>query len=171
MEVAVIRPENDFKIVPDISIEEIEWNFGSGTLRGDNYVLLQYTNNSKYVINSFELRFIEKPSVTKEEKEQFYSDIQKAQGFDDDYMKKLIKSDEQLGNKISLYGTSTETLNPGDTSEKVECYYFGGWGSKNVLHSDLVIPEKAEIQYTKDNTEYTLYYNFESKSYDVEENK
>ena len=67
-----------------------------------------------------------------------------------------------------MYGKSSNALNPGETSEKIKCYYYGGWTSKNVLHSDLVTPEIAEIEYTKDNIEYILYYNFESESYDVE---
>ena len=43
---------NNFTVVPDIKIEDIDWKVGAGTLKGQNYVLLQYTNNSQYVINS-----------------------------------------------------------------------------------------------------------------------
>lgn len=162
--------ENNFTIVPDIKIEEIDWKVGSGTLKGQNYVLLQYTNNSQYVINSFELKFTEKSSISEAEKEEFYDDIQASQGFDDEYFTKWKESKKQLNEPITMYGNSSNALNPGETSEKIKCYYYGGWNSKNVLHSNLVTPEIAEIEYTKDNVEYILYYNFESKSYDVEKN-
>lgn len=159
----------DFTIVPDIKIEEIDWKVGSGTIKGENYVLLQFTNNSQYVINSFNLKFTEKSSVSETEKEEFYDDIQESQGFDDEYMNKWKESKKQLDEPITMYGRTEDAVNPSETSQKIKCYYYGGWSSKNVLHSDLVTPEIAEIEYVKDDINYTLYYNFESKSYDVEE--
>ncbi|MBQ8901754.1 MAG: hypothetical protein IJY87_01645 [Bacilli bacterium] len=159
---------DNFAIVPDIKIEDIDWKVGAGTLNGQNYVLLQYTNNSQYVINSFELKFTEKSSVSETEKDKFYDDIQASQGFDDEYFNEWKDTKKQLNESITMYGKSSDVLNPGETSEKIKCYYYGGWTSKNVLHSDLVTPEIAEIEYTKDNVEYILYYSFESESYDVE---
>ena len=159
---------NDFAVIPDIKIEEIDWNVGSGSSNGSNYVLLQYTNNSQYIINGFKLNFIEKSSLSEKEKEEFYSDIQKSQGFDDEYFNKWKESKEQLKEPITMYCNSSDELKSGETSEKIKCFYYGGWNSKNVLHSDLVTPEKAEIKYTKDDNTSIIYYNFDSKLYDVE---
>lgn len=168
-EQASSNQNNDSAFISDIKIEEIDWNVGSGSLNGANYVLLQYTNNSQYIINGFKLNFIEKSSISEKEKEEFYSDIQKSQGFDDEYFNKWKESKEQLKEPITMYCNSSDELNPGETSEKIKCFYYGGWNSKNVLHSDLVTPEKAEIKYIKDDNTLILYYNFESKLYDVEE--
>lgn len=156
------------KFVPDIKIEDIEWSVGSGTVKGKNYVLLEFTNNSQYVITSFELEFTEKSKVSKEDKDAFYDDIQKSQGLDDEYMQGFIESKELLKQPITMYGKCEEEVGVGLTSSKVKCYYYGGWSSRDVLHSDLLTPEIATIEYIKDGIKHTLYYNFESEMYDVE---
>lgn len=160
---------NSNTIVSDIKIEEINWSVGPGTVKGENYIVMEFVNNSKYTINSFELKFTEKASVLEEEKDRFYSDIQQSQGFDDDYMTKFKESKKQLNQPITMYGKSEDSVKPSESSQKIKCYYYGGWSSKNVIHSDLLTPSIATIEYTKDNIEYTLYYNFESNSYEVEQ--
>ena len=155
-------------VVPDIKIEDIDWTVGSGLIKGENYVLLEFVNNSQYIIKSFKLKFTEKSSVSEQDKENFYLDIQQSQGFDDNYMTKFKESKKTLNEPITMYGKSPDSVNPSETSSKIKCYYYGGWSSKNVLHSDLLIPSIAEIEYTKENIDYIIYYNFETKLYDVE---
>lgn len=154
---------------PDISIEEINWSVGSGTVKGDNYVVMEYTNNSQLTIDSLTIQFTEKDGVTDDQRTALYSDIQQSQGFDDEYMSKWIESKTELNQPITMYGKCDNAVTPGQTSEQIKCYYYGGWTSKNVLHSDLLTPEKAEIHYEKDGIAYILYYNFESKLYKLEQ--
>ena len=152
----------------DIAIEEIDWVFENGNIQGNNYVVLQFTNNSKYTIDSFELKFEEKANLSKKEKSQVYADIQVSQGFDDEWMNEYIASREQLKQPITMYGRYTEPVTPNNNSEKIKCYYMGGWTSKEVLHAEKFEPTTAIIKYTKEDTAFTLYYNFKTNTYDLE---
>ena len=98
-------------------------------------------------------------------------DIQKSQGFDDEWMKAYIESREKLSQPISMYFRIKDCVAIGETKEQIKCYYMGGWTSKNVVYPELFVPKIATIQYEKEGTQYTLYYNFESKVYDLEEAK
>lgn len=40
-----------------INIEDIAWNVDEGIVDGDRYVLLDYTNNTKYTLTDFEITF------------------------------------------------------------------------------------------------------------------
>lgn len=162
--------KSSFTVSPDIKIEDLKWKFGEGEVKSDSYVLLQYTNNSTVSINYFEIKFKEKNKISKKEKEEFYDDIRKSQGFDDEYFDAWKESKEKLNESITMYGNYSSTISPGETSPKIKCYYYGGWTSKNVLHSNLVEPEKIELHYIKDEVEYIQYYNFKTKQYDIEQN-
>ena len=153
---------------PDISIDEIDWVFENGNIQGKNYVVLQFTNNSNYTIDSFELKFEEKTNLSKEEKSQIYADIQASQGFDDEWMNEYIASSEQLNQPITMYGRYSEPTTPNSSSEKIKCYYIGGWTSKDVLHAEKFEPVTAIIEYTKEDSTMKLYYNFMTKTYDLE---
>ena len=159
---------DDGGFAPDIPIEQLEWSVSAGTVKGDNYVLLTLTNNSAFSIQSLKLDFTEKTEISKDDKSSFYADIQKSQGFDDEWMQKYIESRDKLSQPISMYARIEDEVRPGATIDKVKCYYFGGWTSKDVLHPDLFVPEKVTIGYEKNGVCYTLYYNFLSKLYDVE---
>ena len=153
--------------IPDVSIEQIGWSISSGTVKGENYVISKVTNNSQFSITSLEITFTEKQGITKEEKNAFYSAIQKSQGFDDEYMKAFIESRESLSQPISMYFRINETISIGQSKEQIKCYYLGGWNSNNVIYPDLFIPNIATIQYEKSGATHTLYYNFSSKSYEL----
>ena len=153
---------------PDISIGEIDWVLENGTIQGENYVVLQFSNNSNYTIDSFELKFEEKANLSKEEKSQVYTDIQTSQGFDDEWMNEYIESREKLNQPITMYGQYSEPTIPNKSSEKIKCYYMGGWTSKDVLHAEKFEPVTAIIEYTKEDTTLKLYYNFKTNTYDLE---
>lgn len=156
------------EIEPDVKIEDIEWTIAAGVSGGKNYVLMEVKNNSTYTIKKFELDLTEKATITKEEKEAIYDDIQKSQGFDDAYMEEYKKSREELKQPITMYGNCSKELAPSQKVDGIKCYYIGGWTSKEVLHSDKFVPEKAKIEYVKDGTTYTVNYNFDSKKYELE---
>jgi len=158
--------ENTF--VPDIAIEQIAWSVDSGTVKGENYVLAKVTNNSQFTITALKISFTEKQGISETDKEEFYADIQKSQGFDDAWMSEYVKSREELSQPISMYFRIDGGIETGAEKEQIKCYYMGGWTSKNVVHPDLFVPEIAAIEYEKDGNKYTLYYNFISESYDLE---
>ena len=161
-------PIDENKFTPDISIDQIDWNVGTGTIYGENYVIFEITNNSQYVITGFKLTFTEKAGISKSDKDAFYADIQKSQGFDDAWMQEFIESREELSQPISMYVNINETIEVGEVTDNVKCYYFGGWTSKNVIYPDLFVPDVATIKYEKDGVVNTLYYNFAAKTYDLE---
>ena len=157
--------ENEF--TPDIKIDQIDWEVGAGTIYGTNYVIFKITNNSKYIITQFKLTFTEKAGISKSDKDAFYADIQKSQGFDEAWMQEFIESREQLSQSISMYANITEMIDTGATVDGVKCYYFGGWTSKNVIYPDLFVPDIATIEYEKDGVVNVLYYNFAAKKYEL----
>ena len=52
----------------DISIEDIDWNIEEQIRDNDRFVLMDYTNNSDFILVGFKLDFKEKKSVKEEEK-------------------------------------------------------------------------------------------------------
>ena len=82
---AVSQTKQPAKKRETIKIDDIAWNVDQGIVDGEKYVLLDYTNNSKYTVTDFEMTFKEKGSVTEEDKENFYNEIKdkfnKATGF------------------------------------------------------------------------------------------
>ena len=156
------------KFVPDVKIGDIEWSVDEGVSGGSNYVLMKVKNNSAYTIKAFRLDFTEKSTISKADKEAIYDDIQRSQGFDDVWMSEYKKSREELKQPITMYGNCTEELAPSQKSENIKCYYMGGWTSKEVLHSDKFVPEKAKFEYVKDGKTYAVNYNFNSKKYELE---
>lgn len=155
------------KFTPDITIEEIDWDMGIGTINGENYVLFEYTNNSKFTITLLEINFTEKKNVSDTQKEAFYSDIKKSQNFDDEWMSQWIESRNQQGKPLTMYAKCNEEIASGNSANKIKCYYIGGWGSKNVLHNDIFEAEKMTIEYISNSEKKTLYYNFSSNMYDL----
>lgn len=152
----------------DISIKDIDWVFENGNIKGNNYVVLQFTNNSNYTIDSLEIKFQEKANLSKEEKSEIYADLQNSQGLDDEWMSEYIASRETLNQPITMYGKSSEPTAPTNSSGKIACAYMGGWTSKEVLHAEKFEPTTAIIKYTKESTAYTIYYNFNTQTYDLE---
>lgn len=166
----VSKQTQESGFVPDITIDDIDWNVKGGSIQGENYVVFAYTNNSEFDIKSLEMDFVEKDSITQKEKDLFYADVQKSQGFDDEWMEEYITSREELSQPISMYARCDDVVLSGESTAEIKCYYMGGWTSKNVVYPDIVEAEKLTIEYEKDGVAYTLYYNFESGLYDVETN-
>ena len=65
---AVSQTKQPAKKRETIKIDDIAWNVDQGIVDGEKYVLLDYTNNSKYTVTDFEMTFKEKGSVTEEPK-------------------------------------------------------------------------------------------------------
>ena len=67
------KPDGSDTVQEKLNIEDIAWSVNEGIVDGDRYVLLNYTNNTKYTIASFGITFKEKSGVTEEEKSKFLS--------------------------------------------------------------------------------------------------
>lgn len=146
-----------------INIKDISWKVDEGIVDGDRYVLLNYTNNTKYTITNFELTFKEKPGVTEEEKAKFYSDIQENFEMNDEDL-------EELKNQpISMHVETDRVVDSGESVSHVNCYYYSGiFYLKEINHYNLVEPDIATIKYIDEDKIFTVYYDYGSKKYSAE---
>jgi len=157
-------PSSDNTQSNSIKIEDISWNVDEGIIDGDRYVLLNYKNNSKYTISSFEITFKEKTGVTDEEKENFFTDVKKRFEISDDDIAELKEE------SISMYAETYKVANPGESVKDAYCFYYSGFYTvKDVDHYNLVEPDIATIKYIDDDKIYTIFYDFVSKKYSVED--
>lgn len=146
-----------------IDIKDIAWNVDEGIVDGDRYVLLNYTNNSKYTIANFEITFKEKSDITEEEKNSFYSDIQKKFEVDDEDMQELKEK------VISMHAETDKVVNPKESVSNVKSYYYSGsYYVKDMKHYQLMEPDIATIQYVDEDKIVTAYYDYSSKKYSVD---
>lgn len=146
-----------------LSIEDIAWSVDEGIIDGDRYVLMSYTNNSPFVIAGLELSFTEKSTVTDEDRETYYSEIQEAFEFTDEDMEELKEIE------IAMHTETDRVVAVGETASNIYCYYNSGYYYlKNLDHYDLVEPDIAKVRYVDDGKIYTEYYDFKSGKYTMD---
>ena len=146
-----------------INIEDIAWNIDEGIVDGDRYVLLSYTNNTKYTITDFKITLKEKAGITEEEKSDFCADIQSDFDASDEDM------EEVRNQPISMHAEANRVLNPGESVSNINCYYYEGYFYlKNIEHYNLVTPDIATIKYIDGDEIFTAYYDYSSKKYSTE---
>ncbi len=146
-----------------IDIKDIDWHVDEGVVNGDRYVLLNFTNNTPYTIVGFEMTFKEKAGITEEEKNNYYSELQKI----------FERSDEEMeefkSRSISAHTLSARVVNPGETASNINCYYYAGiFYMKDLNHFNLVEPDIATIKYIDADQIYTVYYDYGSNKYSTE---
>ena len=162
---AVSQTKQPEKKRETIKIDDIAWNVDQGIVDGEKYVLLDYTNNSKYTVTDFEMTFKEKGSVTEEDKENFYNEIKDKFSMSDDDISELKQRD------ISMHAETEKIVEPGESAKNINCYYYSGiYYLKDMNHFNLVEPDVATIKYINDNKIYTSYYDFSTKKYSEDEN-
>ena len=162
---AVSQTKQPAKKRETIKIDDIAWNVDQGIVDGEKYVLLDYTNNSKYTVTDFEMTFKEKGSVTEEDKENFYNEIKDKFSMSDDDISELKQRD------ISMHAETEKIVEPGESAKNINCYYYSGiYYLKDINHFNLVEPDVATIKYINDNKIYTSYYDFSTKKYSEDEN-
>lgn len=162
---AVSQTKQPEKKRETIKIDDIAWNVDQGIVDGEKYVLLDYTNNSKYTVTDFEMTFKEKGSVTEEDKENFYNEIKDKFSMSDDDISELKQRD------ISMHAETEKIVEPGESAKNINCYYYSGiYYLKDINHFNLVEPDVATIKYINDNKIYTSYYDFSTKKYSEDEN-
>lgn len=143
-----------------INIDEISYEARSEIKNGDRYVMLSLTNNSDYTLTEFEVKYRVKPDVTEEQKKSFYKDVADYMELSSDKLKELEESD------ISMHAETGKSVDPGVTIDRISCHYFNGYYYlKNMDHFNLVEPDIVTIKYIYGDTIYTVYYDYENKSY------
>ena len=151
-------------IKSNMNIEDIDWKVDEGIVDGDRFVLLSYTNNTPYTITSFELTFKEKSTVSEEERESFFSDIQQNLNVSDEDI------EEVKNRQITMHTHTERVVEPGESISNVNCYYYSGiYYLKDINHYNLVEPDIATIKYIDEDQIYTVYYDYGSNSYSAEE--
>ena len=163
--------KSDGKIETDsksnnLKIEDIDWSVDEGIVDGDRYVMLSYTNNSKYTISYFEISFSEKSDITEEQKAKYFEDIKKIVEVDESDPEDVSDFEELKSREISMSVESEQVCSPGESISNEKCnYYSGYYYLRNIEHFNLVEPDIAVIKYIDDNKIYTLNYDFKSKKY------
>lgn len=148
----------------DISIEDIDWNIEEQIRDNDRFVLMDYTNNSDFILVGFKLDFKEKKSVKEEEKTSLLEQIQQDIELSDEQMEQFYDR------PLEMYAKSEKVVNPEESVTGQSCYYYQGYiYLKNPDLYELVEPDIATIQYVKDDEIYTEYYDFHKKKYSLEE--
>lgn len=146
-----------------INIEDIAWNVDECIVDGDRYVILDYTNNTKYTLTDFEITFKEKADVTEEEKAQFCSDIENAYDISEEDMEEI------RSRSISMHAETNRVIDPGESVSNVNCYYYSGsFYLKDISHYNLVEPDIATVKYIDEDKIFTVYYDYGSKKYSAE---
>lgn len=148
---------------PQFSMEDIVWSVDEGIVHGERYVLMSYTNNSPFVISGLEIFFTEKDSISIEEKEIYYSEVQKLFDFSDDDLADVKERE------ISMHTETDKIVAVGETASNINCYYYSGYYYlKNLAHYNLVEPDIATIRYIDDGKIYTVNYDFKSDKYTMD---
>lgn len=146
-----------------ISIKDIPWKVEEGIIDGGRFALFNYTNNSQYPITELEINFTEKPGLSDEDKNKFYSFLQSEAGVSDEDIEKFKK------NPITMRAEVKELVNPGDSvSNKKLLYYHGYRYVLDISHYNMVEPDIVTIKYIDDGKIYTEYYDYRSKKYSNE---
>lgn len=150
----------------DLKIEDIDWSVDEGIVDGERYVMLSYTNNSKYTISNFEILFSEKQNITEEQKAKYFEDIKKIAEVDESDPDEVSDFEELKSREISMSVESERVCRSGESISNEKCHYYSGYYYlRNIKHFSLVEPDIATIKYIDDNKIYTVNYDFKSKKY------
>ncbi len=148
----------------ELKMKDIDWSIDTNVIDGERYVLMNYTNNSPFVICEFEISFTEKDNITDDEKEKYYSEVAKAFDLSD---KDLAQTKEE---KIAMSTKTDKIAAVGESISNIYCYYYSGsYRVKDINHYNLVTPDIATIRYINGERIYTVNYDFISDKYNIDD--
>lgn len=148
-----------------IPMDKIAWSLSEGLNEGHSYVYFQMTNNSDTPILGFQATFCIRDDASSQEREQFLHELQDSQGFDEAFMQTFLNNLTQNGGELTMTAGRADALQPGQTSELTQCYYMGGWTSKDLLYGDLFALKTFMVTYEKEGEIYEQSYDLASKTY------
>jgi len=150
----------------DLKIEDIDWSDDEGIVDGERFVMLSYTNNSKFTISNFEITFSEKSDITEEQKTKYFEDVKKIAEVDENDPDDASDFEELKSREISMSVESEQVCRSGESISNEKCHYYSGYYYlRNIEHFNLVEADIAVIKYIDDNKIYTVNYDFKSKKY------
>ncbi|MEG1523883.1 MAG: hypothetical protein RR475_02530 [Clostridia bacterium] len=132
-----------------IKIEQLDWAVEETVIDGDRALSLNYTNNSKYTIASFCIKFEPKENATDEEL-SLLSDV------------KDLSIDE-----IFILGENYRFASPGETVyDSMPCQFNQVYELvQSVEQYNIMEPTIATIEYLDGDMVYTEYYDFKTTAY------
>lgn len=146
-----------------ISMDDLPWNVEESIDSGERYVMMSYTNNTEYAISDFQITFKAKSSITEDEKNAYFTDLQSSYSLTDEDVEEL------KAEGIAMSADCSAIVEPGMSSDKTRCYYYTGIiPVTNLEHYNIMEPDIATIQYVDGEKMYTVYYDFISEKYSVE---
>ena len=147
-------------IQPKINMEDITWELKNGIVNGDRLPVFDYTNNTDYPIIGFEVKFVTKKDLSKEDLNKYNNIKEKANAMDHDITEttmeliteKLCAPGETVKNqRINLDGT-IELMTEQSAYEAFQ-------------------PDTMSIAYLKGNNAYVAYYDYQNKETTYENKK
>lgn len=141
-----------------VSIEDIDYSIDSAVFDGKRRVAFAYTNNSKYTIQSVEIKHKIKEDVTDEQmKDQFSTFLESDEDVDD------------MKEEAVLVAKYAKEVPAGETSSKNECT-IGFTFVSSMEQYDCFEPDLATIVYVGDDGKlYTEYYDYAEGEYSQDE--
>ena len=147
----------------DIKIKDIVWNTDVGIMDGERYLLMDLENKSPYKIIYFELLFAEKDGIDEEQRKAFLEDLADYFKADEDKRSRILSGD------ITMYAVTEKLIDSKETVSGLPCFYLRSYYyAKDANIMDFVQPDIATIQYVKDDLIYTVYYDYASEKFTVE---
>ena len=147
-------------------MKDIDWAVEEGIKDGDRVMTFNITNNSKYTIKEIEISFVEKSSVTEEQRNAFWATLKTLiASYYDDIDSEIEKMKVEYPT-IEMYCNCDSIINSGETNNTGRLYYFHGILYCNDSASyDLVEPDIATIEYADGDVIKTVYYDFTTEKY------
>ena len=150
-----------------IPVDKLHWSISEGTNEGHRYVYFQVTNNSDVAILGLWMTFRIRDSVSQPEREEFIQALQDSQGFDDAFMQTFLTNLAQNGGELTMTAVATAPLQPRQSADPIQCYYMGGWTSKDLIYLDHFEPKSLTVSYEQDGTHYEQTYDFKTETYAI----
>lgn len=151
-----------------IKIEDIAWQLTTEKDGKDTYLAVSYQNNSAYTLTSFKMKFKEKEGLTKEQRDAYWTALEKSQGEEAvENLREMRAMQEMEGSLgLLLYAKDQNAAKPG-ASATVRCLLNDQLESRNVAFPELYVPYIAEMEYRDGEQTVLIHYNFLNKRYTV----
>lgn len=151
-----------------ITVEEISFELTTQKEGKDTYLALTYTNHSQFTLTSFKMKFMEKEDLTKDQRDAYWTALEKSQGEDAETtlqdMRAMLELEGSTG--LLVYGKDAKACKPGATAT-VRCLLNDQLESRNVAFPELYTPYIMEMTYQQDGETVLVQYSYISKRYTV----
>lgn len=137
-----------------IVVEDLEWEVVESIDEGERILSFDYTNNTDYTILELEIKFVQKKSVTDEDRKVF------------EEAGEYLKWEDEMYKNAYLIARNSKCAEPG---EKVSNSYIRLNGT-NIRVSDMQVfdlmePDIATITYIQEDKAHAMYYDFKTGKY------